>query len=124
MPNSRRDLLQSLATLTGLLAASPLLLGHQAPHPQPVPSPNAPSNPNAPQGLEGRGVSSPVDQKTIDKQNQAAIRSDVDKMFSLVSELKQELETTNTSSTLSIAFIKKAHEVEKLAKHVKDLAKG
>ena len=123
MLNSRRDLLQSFATFTGFLAASPLLLAHQA-HPQPVPSPNAPSNPNAPQGLEGRGVSPPVDQKTIDKQNQAAIRSDVDKMFSLVSELKQELETTNTSSTLSVAFVKKAHEVEKLAKHVKDLAKG
>jgi len=34
---------------TGLLATSPFLLAHQA-HPQPVPSPNAPTNPNAPPG--------------------------------------------------------------------------
>jgi len=45
-------------------------------------------------------------------------------MFSLVSELKQELATTNTTSTLSVTFVKKAHEIEKLAKHVKERIEG
>jgi hypothetical protein len=73
--------------------------------------------------MDGPGPSKP-DQKTIDKQNQAEIRSDVDKMYALVSDLKQELGVTNTTSVLSVDFVKKAHELEKLAKHVKDLAKG
>jgi hypothetical protein len=66
----------------------------------------------------------PPDQKAIDKQNQAEIRSDVDKMYAIVSDLRQQLSVTNTTSVLSVDFVKKAHEVEKLAKHVKDLAKG
>jgi hypothetical protein len=45
-------------------------------------------------------------------------------MYALVSDLKQELGVTNTTSVLSLDFVKKAHEVEKLAKHIKDLAKG
>jgi hypothetical protein len=45
-------------------------------------------------------------------------------MYAIVSDLRQQLSVTNTTSVLSVDFVKKAHEVEKLAKHVKDLAKG
>jgi hypothetical protein len=66
----------------------------------------------------------PPDPKSVNQQNQAEIRADVDKLSALVSDLKKELSVTNTSSVLSIAFVKNAHQVEKLAKHIRELAKG
>lgn len=73
--------------------------------------------------MDGRGPTKP-DQKAVERQNQEEIRADVDKMYALVYDLKEQLGITNTTSVLSVDFVKKAHEVEKLAKHVKDLAKG
>lgn len=120
MLDNRRQILKSAVCFA--FASKIVLAQGDRPHPQPIPSPNAP-NPNYPQGMDGPGPAKP-DQKTIDKQNQVEIRSDVDKMYALVSDLRQELGATNTTSVLSVDFVKKAHEVEKLAKHVKDLAKG
>lgn len=121
MPQSRRFLLQSMAGVAGALTTAPYLFS-QRPTPQPLPSPNAP-NPNFPQGMNGPGPKGP-DQKTIEKQNQEQIRLDVDRMYALVTELKQDLAVTNTTTVLNVSFVKKAHEVEKLAKQVKELAKG
>ena len=121
MLDTRRQLLRSVISMAAALSVSSRLLGQRA-SPQPVPSPNAP-NPNFPQGMNGPGPT-PSDQKTMDKQNAAQIRADVDKMYAMVSEMKQELGVTNTTTVLSINFVKKAHEIEKLAKQVKELAKG
>jgi hypothetical protein len=121
MLDTRRQVLRSAVSVAAILSL-PARFFAQHPTPQPLPSPNAP-NPNFPQGMNGPGPT-PADQKAIDKQNQEQIRADVDKMFAIVSELKQQLGVTNTTSVLSIDFVKKAHEIEKLAKQVKDLAKG
>jgi len=122
MLDTRRQLLRSAIWMAAALPFSARLLGLQHPLPQPVPSPNAP-NPNYPQGMNGPGPT-PPDQKTIDKQNQAQIRADVDKMYAIVSEMKQELGVTNTAAVLSVNFVKQSHEIEKLAKQVKELARG
>ncbi len=42
----------------------------------------------------------------------------------MVSELKDQIEKTDSSSTLSVSVVKKAQQIEKLAKQIKDLAKG
>lgn len=122
MVDARRQLLRSAVSCAALLSLPFAALSGQHSQPQPLPSPNAP-NPNFPQGMNGPGPT-PPDQKALDKQNQAEIRADVDKMYAIVSDLRQQLSVTNTTSVLSVDFVKKAHEVEKLAKHVKDLAKG
>lgn len=123
MLNTRRHLLQSFVAVAGAIAASPLFLSGQGhPIPPPLPSPNAP-NPSYPQGLHGVGPT-PPDAKAISKQNQAQMKEDIEKMYSLVSELRQDIQTTDTSSVFNLSFVKRAHEIEKLAKQVKDLAKG
>jgi hypothetical protein len=123
MIDTRRQLLRSAISLAAALSCSARLFSQQThPPPQPLPSPNAP-NPAYPQGMNGPGPT-PPDQKTIDKQNQVQIRADVDRMYAMVSEMKQELGVTNTTTVLSVNFVKKAHEIEKLAKQVKELAKG
>lgn len=53
---------------------------------------------------------------------QIALRRDTDKLLSLASELKFNVDKTNPS-ILSLDVIKKAQEIEKLAKSVKDKMK-
>jgi hypothetical protein len=123
MLDTRRELLRSGLSFAAIASFSTSIFAQQQhPTPQPMPSPNAP-NPNFPQGMNGPGPSQP-DQKTIDKQNQEQIRADIDKMYVMVSELKQELGVTNTATVLSVNFVKKTHEIEKLAKQIRELAKG
>jgi hypothetical protein len=126
MLDTRRELLRSVVSLAAI-ASLPIgsFAGAQHPSPtlpQPMPSPNAP-NPNFPQGMNGPGPSQP-DQKAIDKQNQDQIRAAIDKMYAMVSDLKQELGVTNTNVVLSVNFVKRTHEIEKLAKQIRELAKG
>jgi hypothetical protein len=64
------------------------------------------------------------DAKAIIKQSQEEIRVDVEKLYALVSQLKQELGATNTTTVLSVSFVKKAKQIEKLAKQNRDLTKG
>jgi hypothetical protein len=97
--------------------------GHPTPPPiVPRPSPNAP-NPNYPPGLQGP-EQTPPDQKKLDRQNQAEIKADVEKLYQLIGELKEEVERSDANSTLSVGVVKKAHQIETLAKQVKDRAKG
>lgn len=55
-------------------------------------------------------------------ERQAALRRDTEKLLSLAAELKQNVDRTSPS-ILSIDVIKKAQEIEKLAKSVKDKMK-
>ena len=122
MINTRRQLIFSVTSIAAFLSLRPRLFRVQTRSPEYHPSPNAP-NPNFPQGMNGPGPT-PPDPKSINQQNQAEIRADVDKLSALVSDLKQELSVTNTTSVLSVAFVKNAHQIEKLAKHIRELAKG
>jgi hypothetical protein len=122
MLNSRRQLLHSAASFAAFLSVPTRLFPAQSGRsPEYKPSPNAP-NPNFPQGMNGPAPKGP-DEKAINKQNQEQIRADVDKLYALVSQLKQQLSLTNTSSVLSVSFVKDAKEIEKLARQIRELAK-
>jgi hypothetical protein len=58
-------------------------------------------------------------QKLANKKRQEDIQKDTQKLFVLASELKEAVEKTN-ENTLSLEVIRKAEEVEKLAKKVKE----
>ena len=60
--------------------------------------------------------------KQANKERQAAIRKDTDKLLKLATELKQYVDKSN-EDTLSMDVVKKAAEIEKLAKEVKDRMK-
>ncbi|MHB8541701.1 MAG: hypothetical protein ACYDCD_12290 [Candidatus Acidiferrales bacterium] len=55
--------------------------------------------------------------------NQKEIRKDVDRLFSLAQDLKEEAGKTDTVIILSVAFVEKTREIEKLAKRIRDLAR-
>ncbi|MGA2429058.1 MAG: hypothetical protein ABSH13_11230 [Candidatus Acidiferrum sp.] len=121
MSDSRRHLLRTFVGAAGVLAASPLLLSSQTI--RPVPSPNAP-DPNSPHRIGDPEPTVGPDQKTIDKQNQAQIKLEVQKLYDLVGELKEQVDKSDATSTLSLPVVKKAQQIEKLAKQIKDRAKG
>lgn len=64
------------------------------------------------------------DPKKIQEQNQKTIVQDIQKLYKLAGELKDEVEKTDSTRTLSLPMIQKAKEVEKLAKQIASLAVG
>ena len=58
------------------------------------------------------------------EENEKNIKTKVEKLFQLASELKEEVEKTDSTNVLSLAMVKKAEEIEKLAKDIKTRAKG
>lgn len=61
-------------------------------------------------------------QKAANKKRQEDLQKDTQKLFSLASELKEAVDKSN-ENTLSLEVIRKAEEVEKLARKVKDRMK-
>ena len=60
--------------------------------------------------------------KALNKERQAAIKRDTDKLLSLATELKQYVDKTN-ENVLSVDVVRKAEEIEKLAHSVKEKMK-
>ncbi|HEY2351162.1 MAG TPA: hypothetical protein VGH83_01545 [Candidatus Acidoferrum sp.] len=123
MPYSRRTMMLTLVGGAGALAAGSALYPFpQRNTPQPIPSPNAP-NPNFPPGMNGPDIT-PPDQKKMNKQAQADVKADVEKLYVLITDLREQVQRSDVSATLSLSVVKKAQQIEKLAKQVKERAKG
>ena len=87
---------------------------------QPVPSIfNEPGNPADP--MERQRQEKLAKARNNDRQKQLV--QDTNKLLSLAKELKEEVDKSN-ADTLSVDVVKKAGEIEKLAKSVKDRMKG
>ena len=126
MPDSRPRITITATVLAAALATLGLFSSAQTPHPtpqppQPRPSPNTP-NPNFPSGLKGPAVKGP-DPKAIDKQNQAELRDDIERLYALAFVLREQMKMTDSTSTMSVKIVKQAQQIEKLAKEIKDRAK-
>ena len=61
--------------------------------------------------------------KRANKERQAALKRDTDKLLQLSTELKQYVDKSD-ENMLSLDVIKKAEEIEKLAHSVRDKMKG
>jgi hypothetical protein len=118
---SRRTLFVTLAEVAGFLAVAPMLTAQMSP--QPMPSPHAP-DPHFPPGLDGPQVRPDSGTKQVDPEVEARIKQDVRQLYLLASDLRLQVEKANPGSTLSLSVVKDAQEIEKLAKQVKNLAKG
>src|ERR1700681_4325568 len=91
---SRRNMVATLATAVTAVLAESVLHAELQEAPQARPSPNTP-NPDHPWGLAGE-PNKPVDRLAINRQNQAEVRSSVEKLYQFASELKEEVQKTDT----------------------------
>jgi hypothetical protein len=99
----------------------PLPLFAQMPRqtpPSPIPRPPVVSDDDEARQKAERDMA-----KHANKERQAAIQRDTDKLLELATQLKENVDKT-TENTLSMDVIKKAEEIEKLAHSVKEKMKG
>ncbi len=66
----------------------------------------------------------PKRDQVILKANREAIAKDVARMSGLVDELQKEFKENDTTEILSLDVLRKSEEIEKLAKHIRDLVRG
>jgi len=62
-------------------------------------------------------------EKAMNKQRQVALQKDTDHLLELATQLKEYVDKSN-EHTLSLDVVKKADEIEKLARSVKEKMKG
>jgi hypothetical protein len=87
----------------------------------PFPQPIGPRNPTS--GLPLPPTADPNPRPWLDE-NQREMKSDVDKLYDLANELKQQVEKTDSTSVLSLNLVNSAKKIEDLAKHIRNLARG
>ena len=81
-----------------------------------------PQNPEQPK--EDDSHMPKIDPKMILEANQKEIKKNVEKLYDLASDLKAEVEKTDSVRVLSIAMLRKTDEIEKLAREIRSRAKG
>jgi len=64
------------------------------------------------------------DPKLMLEANQKEIKKSVEKLYNLASELKAEVEKTDSVHVLSVAMLRKTDEIERLAKEIRSRAKA
>ena len=127
MKLTRRQMLAAGGAMAAVLAASrvsPVMSqARTAPTPQPMPSPNAPRNENAPLGMD---TDIPV--RNGDKQLPPAtwldIKSDAQKILDLATDFKWQVDRANLNNMLPVLLLHQAHDIEKLAKQVQNRMKS
>jgi hypothetical protein len=92
----------------------------QMPSMQPVP-PIFGESPNSNDPMERERQAKLAKARNSDRQKQLV--KDTDKLLALAKELKEDVDKSN-EDTLSVDVMKKAAEIEKLAKSVKDRMRG
>ena len=88
----------------------------QLPTPQERPRGDEPANGEAPLN--------PNATKKILEDNEKDIKKKIERLYDLATELKAEVDKTDSSKVLSLNLIKKAEEIEKLAHDIKNRSKG
>ena len=58
------------------------------------------------------------------QEKQEEIKKQVQQLFELASELKTEADKTDSTFVLSLPVLKKAQQIQKIAKHIQSLARG
>jgi hypothetical protein len=123
MREMRRRFLIGLAAGIFLVAAAELLFAQRHVH---RPTPERQTGP--PPSLRGDNTAAQLNPKDARAamllQNEKEFREGVEQLSVLVNELKEEIEKTATTDVLSVRMYKKAQEIEKLAKQIKNKTKG
>ena len=119
MSDTRREFLALLAGAGTLAIVRAETLASQS-KPSGRPSPPDPT-PDADDSSSPLGKS-PT--KVMLEANEKDIKKNIEKLYQLATDLKAEVEKTDSSQVLSLAMLKKAEEIEKLAHDIKTRAKG
>jgi hypothetical protein len=118
MLESRRELLMGLVGAAGFMSSGNLFTAGAAQYPPPRPTPPS-GDPNALAGAPKHANS-----HVLTAKDQQLLKTDLDQLLQLASELQKEYQAADPNAVLSVTFMKNAEQAEKLAKQVKNLARG
>ncbi|HXP78381.1 MAG TPA: hypothetical protein VN976_00615 [Verrucomicrobiae bacterium] len=118
MKTGRRFFLSGVAaTLAGTRA---LLAGNQGQrHDNPTRLPQIPDAANS-NGADDVPLPARANPKVQLKEDQKELRRDVDHLLQLAKDLKDESDKTPETDVLSLSLVKKAEDIEKLARQIRD----
>jgi len=116
----RRFLLGGAAT--GLVVARAGELFAQ--FPKKFPDPPAPAEQQNPAQSGDAKQNTEAAKRAALRENEKEFREDVEKLYELTEKLREDLAKTPTTEVFSVDMYKRAQAIAKLAKQVKDKAKG
>jgi hypothetical protein len=116
---TRRTFLTSLVLVGACSALAGAPAGGQAPLMKPPPQNPTPEGPPA-----NEPPTIPNPDKKILESNEKDIKKKVEQLYQLATELKEEVEKTDSTKVLSLNLMKKAEEIEKLAHDIRNRSKG
>lgn len=117
--DTRRAFLTSL-TLAGISWCSvATVVMAQIPDLRPPQEPRPGQEPAAPEG-----PALPNPEKKILEDNDKDMKKKVERLYELASQLKEQVDKTDSSKVMSLNLMKKAEEIEKLAREIKNRSKG
>lgn len=120
-------LMLAIAALVAALAAAPGFGAPQQQNQSPAQNPfpqRFPDRPNfgpepLPQPNLGENNPGP-----ILRENQNEMKKDIDQLYAMVQQLKEQSDKTNSAQVLSLTLVQKAKNIQDLAKKIGNLAKG
>jgi len=105
--------------MAATLAGTPVLLAVAQRHAPPPPPGQIPDASGAtPDG--DAPIRPHPDPKALLKEDQKKLRHDVDRLLEMAKDLKDESDKTPETDVLSLSLVKKAEDIEKLARQIKD----
>ncbi len=114
--DTRRKFLAGLVTAGTMLGVA---VGTATPQ---NPTMSRPAPPGQEPGPDNPNLPSP-EKRQLDE-NEKDIKKKVERLYELATELKAEVDKTDSSKVLSLNLLKKAEEIEKLDKDIKTRSKG
>lgn len=118
MYGTRRQLLKAAAAVASLVAADAWVAVAQD-------ASQRDTSKTSPSGNSAIDLKrDPKQAKLMLEQNQKDMKKSIERLFQLASELKDEVEKTDATTMLSVAMLRKTEEIEKLARSIRDHAKG
>jgi hypothetical protein len=118
MMNNRRKFLLTFGMIFPVTAASLhacFIMAGQSSRPPQIPGPKTRDEDAIPAKPSTKGI--------LDD-NEKEIKKKIERLFELATDLKEQVEKTDSSKVLSLVLVKKAEEIEKLARDIKSRAKG
>ena len=117
MKTGRRFFLSGVAAT---LAGSRALLAGGQPQRQTRPPITQIPDASGSTGADDTPLSPRADPRARLKEDQKTLRRDVDRLLQLVKDLKDESDKTPETDVLSLSLVKKAEDIEKLARQIRD----
>jgi peptidoglycan hydrolase CwlO-like protein len=116
---TRRAFLVSALISGAALSSAPFSMGRQEPPETKTPDPRPVHDPEA----SDSKLTAEMEKKILEN-NDKDMKKKVERLYELASELKEQVSKTDSSKVLSLDLMKKAEEIERLARDIKNRSKG